>query len=152
LAVETFFYFHLEKPMSCESYEVKNWLNKFTKCVRKQDFSGGRALFSEKVRSFGTVARRAKNLDELVETQWLKVWPKTENFRFVEESLNFFDCGESAVCVFAEWVSEGYEAGVGKVERTGRCTVVLGREGEELLCCHTHFSIAPDSGRDCVLD
>lgn len=119
---------------------INSWLTDFSACVRARDLEAGKALFAPDAAGFGTVAGTYQDRDQLVATQWLDVWPRTEEFTFTEAEHRWADGDLCAVA--ASWRSVGIEDG-GRRVRTGRATLVLRRDGDRLVAVHSHFSMTP---------
>ena len=121
--------------------EVLAWLDRFAAAVRAVDLSAGRALFAPEVVAFGTVGEMLVGREELVERQWLQIWPVTRGFRY---DLNRAHCGFSGELAWAAapWASQGLRDGV-PFDRRGRASFVLRREGDLWLAIHSHHSLAP---------
>ena len=126
---------------------VTDWLEEFAACVRNRNLQRGRELFDPRVRSFGTRAEDAHDLNDLQQRQWTRVWFNSRGFRFLDETIQEIPSDDgSQVCVLGLWESEGL-AGDGKTfVRRGRCTLVLRRAdagSTRYVAMHTHFSKTP---------
>lgn len=124
--------------------EVANWLLRWAEKVRLQDYAGAKTMFSPACVSFGTVAGKTADLDELVARQWQRVWGRTQGFAFDIDSLDILP-GEDMAVAIVQWESTGLSSAQDDAPfaRVGRATVVLRLEDGALLCHHTHFSIEP---------
>ena len=130
--------------------QALDWAQRFARCVRERDFATGRKLFLSNVHSFGTRTCEARGLDQLHSEQWGPTWVRTEGFDYIDGSLEVqrSDDGNMLV-VLGRWQSRGVDdAGQWGRQtpyaRAGRCTFVLLRQTEGLLCAHTHFSMDPE--------
>ena len=124
---------------------VRDWLDRFAKCVRDRDFAGGRTMFAEDVTSFGTWTERMDGLDTLIARQWHNVWPRTCGFRFdLDDAVgNESPDGQSA-WVAATWTSNAIgDDGTPAFLRSGRATFVFRRQQGLLVAAHSHFSLDP---------
>lgn len=126
---------------------LRNWLDTFARCVREQDFDGGRAMFSEDVIGYGTWTDRMVGMDSLLNNQWSNVWPRTEGFTFDREHTDFWldNAEEPTQCTIAAlWSSTGIAEDGERFNRKGRSTIVLQRAPNGEWCAtHTHFSFFP---------
>ena len=118
-----------------------NWLNDFAKCVREVDYESGRKLCLENIVSYGTVAGAVRGLDNLVERQWMKIWPNTEGFHFLTEGIDVW--GEGVLAIGVEWQSTGIGVNGTRFDRRGRSSIVLTEVEGSLFASHTHFSAIP---------
>ncbi len=135
----------ISEPISREA--ILGWLDNWAACIRSGQFAEAALMFDKHVLGFGTVAIEAKGLDDLVQQQWMKVWPKTEGFRFDNASVETWGADGLAVAA-VHWSSQGIDARSGALfSRHGRATLVLQRRGENLIAVHTHFSINPAGER-----
>ena len=124
--------------------QVDQWLNDFARCVRERGYEEGKSLCQEQIVSYGTVMRRANGLEDLVSSQWQKVWERTEGFHFLSETAQvWLSQDESQITVAAEWESTGLANAGGSFLRKGRSTIVLIQEDGGLKAIHTHFSQNP---------
>ena len=132
-----------------ESNDVLAWLQNWQFYVRSKDYGSAMHLFREDVFSFGTVAISASGLKDLVFFQWKVVWENSKNFTFNMDSIRFFYSKDySLVIVAVQWFGQGLDQSSGQFsERSGRSSIVLEKQGEKLVCTHTHFSIDPISER-----
>lgn len=121
---------------------VERWLAEFADAVRRRDFAAGRVMFFEGVTSFGTVAGRADEIDDLQSRQWERVWPFTRGFHFVDGTIRI-DVSGSRAWATAEWRSEGIAADGRSFPRSGRATLILHEHASGWLAHHTHFSFDP---------
>jgi len=126
---------------------INQWLDQFAACVRNRDLPGGRALFAPEVHGFGTRTEEARNLAELVQHQWSRVWFHTRGFRFLKDSVVEFAAADGSLLgVLALWDSEGLDAAGNVFPRRGRCTVLLRPDAASpagYVALHTHFSKTP---------
>jgi ketosteroid isomerase-like protein len=105
-------------------------------------------LFANDVVSFGTRKFRLEDRDGLEREQWRAIWEKTSGFHFDLNALEVFGAGAIWVAAVS-WSSRGRDTSGADVERRGRATLVLAREGaagdssSALVCVHSHFSLAP---------
>lgn len=126
---------------------ITKWLDQFAACVRNRQIEQGRELFDPGVCAFGTRAEETRNLTELVERQWTRVWLHTHGFRFLNETVEAIASDDdSMICVLALWDSQG-EASDGRTfTRRGRCSILLRHQATSplgLVAVHTHFSKTP---------
>lgn len=121
--------------------QVVQWLQSFESHVRDRRYEEARALFSQGVLGFGTLAYTFDGLASL-EQQWREIWANSSGFHFDFSDLRVFGDG-TLICAAVPWRSVGYDATGAPFLRPGRATVVLSKEGDRLLAVHTHFSLAP---------
>ena len=136
---QTFTKFCKDKTPQCA-----NWLKTFEECVQARDYDRGKALFQNELLCYGTVVNEAHTLENLVASQWFKVWEATEGFRFHLDDTHILGDDDSPVVVITSlWESNS----IGEIKqlREGRCTITLVK-GEVFTSIHTHFSIKPDGG------
>lgn len=121
--------------------DVDAWLDAFAACVRTKDYATGRDLFSTDATGFGTVANRYAGLDDLVDSQWSRVWDRTDDFTFDADDMRWYAGGSCTVAV--GWRSVGSDAATPRL-RVGRATLVLevGSDGVT-RAVHSHFSMLP---------
>ena len=125
---------------------VIKWMHAFSDCVRREDYLGGKALFSPCVISFGSWTEEMHGIEELYAKQWSNVWPVTTSFEFDFTSANYlFDkpCPITQCVVTSIWSSKGLEVSK-QPKRSGRCTIVLNKDGDVWRAVHTHFSLTPN--------
>lgn len=92
------------------------------RAIRSGQFAEASLLFDKDVVGFGTVAIEAKGLDCLVEQQWMKVWPRTEGFRFDNVSVETWGADGLAVTA-VHWSSQGIDSRTSALfTRQGRAT------------------------------
>lgn len=120
------------------SAEVEAWLRAFAAAVRARDYASGARLFAPDVIAFGTVAERAAGVDDLAARQWRNVWERTRDFDFDWPSLCCNVAGDRAF-VTSLWSSYATDGAL----RTGRVSLVLGREAGGWRALHSHFSLTP---------
>lgn len=120
---------------------VDAWLDAFAASVRSEDYQAGRALFAPDCSGFGTVTSGYRGLDDLVASQWSRVWGRTRDFAFDPDSHRMYGAEQCTVAV--TWRSLGTDLPEPRV-RQGRATLVL-RAGDDgaLRCVHSHFSMLP---------
>jgi ketosteroid isomerase-like protein len=128
--------------MTILTESAQHWLRTFARAVRDRDFAAGRTLFAKDVISYGTVCRRADNLEQLEGLQWRAVWPVTEGFEFDYESARG-EVGGDGITIIAEWSSTGFDPERRPRLRRGRSTILLRQFPEGLRAVHTHFSMNP---------
>lgn len=122
--------------------EVRDWLDRFAAAVRARDYPSGLTLFDANVVSFGTVAERVSQLDQLMAGQWRQVWEKTSGFAFGDVVV---DVGDDLAWAAATWRSTGHRADGRTFPRAGRATLILRRSPRGWLAVHSHFSFNPAS-------
>ena len=122
---------------------LEAWLLRWTACIATDDRDAARDLFDPLVLGFGTVAVRADGLEDLLRSQWGRVWCRTRGFRFLLETLSCWH-GDGLHSLAVQWESTGLAADSGEpFLRRGRATVVLCGRGDGLRAVHTHFSVDP---------
>ena len=62
--------------------EVREWLDRFSLCVREVDYAAARPFWHSDIVIFGTYQELVKSLSAWTERQWDNVWPRTAEFRF----------------------------------------------------------------------
>lgn len=118
------------------------WLRQWEGLINAADFAEARRLFSHDVVSFGTFTGYMAGLQEIETLQWRKIWPTIKDFKFDNPKvLCNGEPGLSAVIV-SLWHSLG-KTSSGWRDRTGRATLVLRLEKNQLVCCHSHLSMDP---------
>lgn len=124
---------------------VREWLDRFSQCVRDRNFDAGRAMFAADVTGFGTWTGRMDGLEMLVARQWRNVWPRTCGFEFdLEEVVGGSAADGSTAWAAATWFSFALNPdGSAGFRRTGRATFAFRREHGRLLAVHSHFSLDP---------
>lgn len=131
-------------------HDVRAWLDAFARCVRDRDLDGGRALFHEGARGFGTRTPVMDGLEDLVRLQWEPTWSRTRGFDVDPDSVRCYLSrdGSQAVAT-ACWQSEGVDAPEDWGRETpylrrGRLTIVLARDADGALrAVHSHYSLQP---------
>lgn len=130
--------------------DVRDWLAEFAECVRTEDYERGRGLFAPDVFSFGTVAKNACGLDQLMATQWGQVWGRTRDFDFdLDAAVIEPGNGGGLAYALVNWRSFKSEADGGDPERTGRATLIFCAAPDAahgIRACHSHFSKTPPGG------
>ncbi len=126
---------------------VRRWFELMTLYCSTVDYGSARTIFSDDVASFGTHADAVNSLDRLQKEQWEQVWPRTEGFRVLMETVR---AGGDANIAWgmATWESTGYHETGEAFQRRGRATVVLSRTNGRWLAVHTHFSLHRGISRD----
>ena len=125
-----------------DTTSISNWLRDFARAVRERDIDSGRAMFAPEVVGFGTVASTASGLDDLVDRQWLQVWPFTEGFDFDYSRLSVMSV-DGLAWAAVPWHSVGFDEDGKPYDRHGRATIVLHRDQTHWHAVHTHFSLVP---------
>ena len=131
------------EPSTPARGSVTDWLLAMQDHVRRCDYGGARALFSDEVVAFGTAAGAAVGLDELESLQWRRVWPRTRQFTYDLDRTRVLDA-QGAICVAASWRSLGVAPDGTEFTRHGRATLLLEPRDDRLVATHSHFSLAPD--------
>lgn len=132
--------------MAGREAEVLVWLDAFASRVRERDLDGGRALFDEACRSFGTRGEVLDGLDDLVERQWRPTWTSTQGFAFDPATVRVISAVDGSQAVVTGcWSSDGVREDGSTFPRRGRATIVVvpGAEGD-LRAVHSHFSESPE--------
>lgn len=121
--------------------DAASWLRAWVQLINAGDYESARHLFAPDVLAFGSLAQTTHGLDALEHEQWRKIWGTIRNFAF--EAPVQLAAGDSAATLALRWHSEGMTEDAGWYERRGRCTLVLERRGQGLVCTHSHFSMDP---------
>jgi ketosteroid isomerase-like protein len=124
------------------SADVADWLRRFAKAVRDENFTAGRQLFASNTVSCGTICFRASTLEELERCQWRLVWPNTAGFDFEYDSAVAAVNGNQALVV-ANWTSMTRTPADRPILRRGRATIGLQQIDSQWQAIHTHFSLTP---------
>jgi ketosteroid isomerase-like protein len=122
--------------------EVRAWLAEMERCVRAEDYAGGRAIFAPDVVAFGTRGARLAGLEATERDQWRRVWGAIRGFTFLVDQLAWGTSGDVA-WLACPWTSEGFGPDGVPFARPGRMTVVLERRAGRWLAVHSHFSLNP---------
>lgn len=127
--------------------EITQWLMEFQKCVRHEDYEGGKIMFHEDSYCFGSKATLLVNRDDLVKNQWKKIWKNITDFRYDFKSLQIFSSEDSSVtCAMCMWHSTGYSKNGDSFSRPGRVTFILKKAADERwLAIHSHYSLVPET-------
>lgn len=127
---------------------VRDWFERWGRCVAAVDFDTARTLFDPSVSGFGTYKDVVHGLDALEAGQWRSIWPAIEGFRFNLETLQVIPGADGSLAVgVVTWDSTGVDEHGGRFPRPGRATVVLARHGDDWRGLHTHFSVFPAERR-----
>ena len=119
-----------------------DWLERFSGYVREVDYAAARPLFHQDVLAFGTHRDVIPGLAAWQATQWDNVWPKTSDFRFdVSAARVLVSVDNTMATVVVPWTSTGYHQDGTTFDRSGRATMVFGRENGTWLCTHSHMSL-----------
>ena len=122
--------------------EILAWLDAFGRAIRDVDFAAGTLLFATDVVAFGTVGVLLTGLDDLIASQWKRVWPVTNGFHFHLERLSS-EARDDVAWVAVPWTSQGRTAGGQPFDRHGRATYILRRCDGRWLAVHSHHSLDP---------
>jgi ketosteroid isomerase-like protein len=121
------------------------WMEAFARAVREVDYTAGASLVSDQIISFGTCADKAIGARALQKKQWARIWPRTRLFRFVNRGAILTVSPEGGLAFITTTWKSRLEGAKGKDGlRSGRCTILLQREGKVWKALHTHFSLNPD--------
>ena len=132
--------------MDIDRQAIANWFSSWDKLVDGVDFVPARELFDPEVVGFGTRMDIVSGIDNLETTQWRRVWPTIEGFRFDLSTLHCMVSPDRLQAVgIALWQSKGFHEDGRAFERPGRATVVFRREAadEAWRAVHTHISLNP---------
>jgi ketosteroid isomerase-like protein len=124
--------------------EVRDWLERFSGCVREVDYAAARPFWHPDVVIFGTYQELIKSLSSWTQFQWENVWPRTADFRFdlANSTVMASPDGTMAV-VIAPWSSTGFHKDGMPFDRPGRATIVLVKQPDgRWLGVHSHMSLA----------
>ena len=120
--------------------EVREWLDRFSLCVREVDYAAARPFWHSDIVIFGTYQELVKSLSAWTERQWDNVWPRTAEFRFdlANTMVMASPDGEMAVAI-TPWTSTGFHKDGSTFDRPGRATIVLARQADgRWLGVHSH--------------
>lgn len=131
--------------MQQELVEVREWLDDFARYVRDIDYEAGMAMFNEDIYCFGSVANSTSGLDDLVNSQWQKIWPNITDFQYQLEAMQcVFSDDKKMACVITPWISTGYNKDGSTFSRPGRMTLLLKKDAAgQWKAQHTHYSVLP---------
>ena len=122
---------------------VKDWLARFSACVRAVDYAAARPFWHDDVVIFGTYQELVHGLADWTHQQWNNVWPHTEGFAFdLAETLVLAAADGSMAVAVAPWTSTGFHQDSTPFDRPGRATIVLQRQPDgRWLGVHSHMSL-----------
>ena len=132
--------------MDADCQAIANWFSSWDKLVDGVDFIPARELFDPEVVGFGTRMDIVSGINNLEMTQWRRVWPTIEGFRFDLSTLHCMVSPDRLQAVgIVLWRSKGFHEDGGVFQRPGRATVVFRREsvGKAWRAVHTHISLNP---------
>ena len=122
---------------------VKDWLARFSACVREVDYKSAQPFWHDAVVVFGTFQELVKGRQAWTDTQWDRVWPRTSDFAF-DLGNTFIQAspdGRMAVAI-APWTSTGYQPDGSLFPRPGRATIVLALQPDgRWVGVHSHISL-----------
>ena len=123
---------------------VKAWLARWQPCVRAADYGSARALFDDRVVSFGTHRDVVSGLDALEQGQWRNVWGRIDGFAWDFDAMHVgFSPDRLLAFLAATWTSVGYHEDGSSFHRPGRTTAILSRPGSRRgLGVHPHPFLA----------
>ncbi|PZW49001.1 ketosteroid isomerase-like protein [Humitalea rosea] len=123
---------------------VKAWFDALSAQVRAVDYTGARHLFADDLLAFGTFTDFVTGREHAETTQWRKVWPTIEDFRWRLDGVRALVSPDRLFAVgMAVWDSIGHLADGGDFDRRGRATVSFARAaiGAPWVATHTHMSL-----------
>ena len=92
--------------------------------------------------AFGTHNDVITGISEWLTSQWVNVWPKTENFRFDNAMTRVLSSDDQClVTVIAPWTSTGFHEDGTAFDRPGRATLIFQRTNFGWSCIHSHMSL-----------
>lgn len=139
---------HNKDLPSSQWNEAVCWLLDWQQLIQNRDFDAASHLFQPDAVGFGTVTARADELTQLIQDQWLNVWPYTSEFRFQLDSLTVWNCGMDNLLIAVQWISTGIDAKSQQhFDRHGRASIGLQRQERDWKAIHTHFSLNPQPER-----
>lgn len=121
---------------------IHRWLERFAAAVRAADYDAGRELFHPDAIGFGTFTRMAVGRENLIDSQWRKIWGCTRGFRFLLDDAVIQIEGDIA-WIAAPWYSQGRDETGQWFDRHGRTTLILRHHAGRWLCVHSHYSRVP---------
>ena len=128
---------------TAEITTIVEWLRTWQVAINERDYEAARRLFDPSVLGFGTRAKVARGLDDLVDSQWRPTWPVIADFRFDIDDMVVLAAGENRA-ILATWTSLGLREDGSDFDRSGRMTLLLRHDkGESWKAIHTHFSLTP---------
>jgi len=123
---------------------IKDWFDTWSGYVAALDFESARPIMADNVVGFGTWMDTVEGRDNLVEKQWMSIWPTIRDFRFMTETLQVRVSPDRlfAIAVLV-WNSTGFHEDGESYPRPGRATVGLQRDGIDApwKANHTHLSL-----------
>lgn len=118
------------------------WLKTFSQYVHNVDYQSAKPLFHKEVIAFGTHRDVIASLEQWVDSQWDKVWPRTSDFAFELEKTKILVADDGSMAtVVAPWTSTGYHPDGTSFDRPGRATMVFHDQSENWICVHSHMSL-----------
>ena len=123
---------------------VKDWLDRFSACVRAVDYAAARPFWHPEIVIFGTYQELVRGRPAWEETQWDNVWPRTEGFAFLlDETVVLASPNTGMAVAIAPWTSIGFHRDGTRFHRPGRSTLVLQKQADgRWLGVHSHMSLA----------
>lgn len=120
--------------------EVIRWLDKFAKAVRERDFATGLTLYDPQATAFGTRVNWAQDAQTYLAGQWQPIWNSSTGYEFTE--ILRIDSSGELIAISTLWTNHTEIAGK-VVERSGRASFVLRRQGGSLVAIQSHYSENP---------
>jgi ketosteroid isomerase-like protein len=124
--------------------EIRDWLDRFSVCVREVDYAAARPFWHPDIVIFGMYQELVKSLSAWTEQQWDNVWPRTAEFRFDLANTMVMTSPDGALALaITPWSSTGFHENGMPFDRPGRATIVLMRQPDgRWLGVHSHMSLA----------
>lgn len=114
------------------------WIQRFGKCVRKNDYANADKMCHRQCVGFGLAKDNLQSRERFYIAEWKNTWPNQKAFTFDVASANIIsEHGLILVCL--PWVAQSRI--IGAPERGGRATIALMCfEENKVLAVHFHLS------------
>src|SRR4029077_14721940 len=131
----------LLNPVNAEDLAaVRVWFDTLSKHCRAVDYEAARPIFAEDMIAFGTFTDFMHGRDLAEQKQWRNVWGTIRNFRYEAGKIEAIVSADRLTAVgMGVWQSDGFHPNSDRFDRSGRTTVVLGRQkvGDPFVATHT---------------
>jgi ketosteroid isomerase-like protein len=140
----------LPEADAATSDAVRDWLSRFTACVREVDYARAYAFWHDDIVIFGTYQELVKSRQAWTDTQWDNVWPRTADFTFDLDNTLVLASPDGAMAVaVTPWTSTGFHPDGTPFPRPGRATIVLSKQPDDhWVGVHSHMSLGKGVPQD----
>lgn len=130
--------------------EIKDWLARFSACVRDVDYAAAYQFWHEDIVIFGTHQELVRSRQRWTDTQWDNVWPRTADFMFDLPNTTILASQDGLTAIaITPWTSTGFHRDGTPFPRPGRATIVLMKQPDGAwLGTHSHMSLAKGVPQD----